>query len=139
AMGAKKDERTNQVFIIAQKEFEDIIQKIHDNDSNKEWVVRLLSSINVIKAEPIVTYFGLMENKLVTVIMAIKIPLIIVINIAVKWGRRPKTVTLFLPILKPTQSPTKAINPLIIITIDIKIRLYMSFGLLSVVHIVVSE
>ncbi|MBU1290712.1 DUF3084 domain-containing protein [bacterium] len=65
AMGAKRDERTNQVFIIAQKEFEDIIQKIHDNDSNKEWVVRLLSSINVIKAEPIVTYFGLMENKLI--------------------------------------------------------------------------
>jgi len=65
AMGAKKDERTNQVFIIAQKEFEDIVQKIHDNDSNKEWIVRLLSSINVIKGEPVVARFVLLENKLV--------------------------------------------------------------------------
>lgn len=65
AMGAKKDERTNQVFIIAQKEFEDIVQKIYDSDSNKEWIVRLLSSINVVKGEPIVAYFALLENKLV--------------------------------------------------------------------------
>ncbi|MHC2995193.1 MAG: DUF3084 domain-containing protein [Candidatus Atribacteria bacterium] len=65
AMGAKKYERTNQVFIIAQQEFEDIVQKIHDNDSNKEWIVRLLSSINVIKGEPIVAHFVLLENKLV--------------------------------------------------------------------------
>lgn len=64
---------------------------------------------------------------MVTVIMAIKIPLIIVINIAVEWGRNPKMVTLFLPILRPTQSPTKAINPLIMITVNTKIRLYMSF------------
>ena len=65
AMGAKKDERTNQVFIIAQKEFEDIIEKIHSSDIGKEWVVRLLSSINVIKGEPIVAHFSLVENKLV--------------------------------------------------------------------------
>lgn len=65
AMGAKKDERTNQVFIIAQKEFEDIVQKIHDNDSNKEWIIRLLSSINVIEGEPIVAHFVLIENNLV--------------------------------------------------------------------------
>lgn len=65
AMGAEKDERTNQVFIIAQQEFEDIVQKIHDNDSNKEWVVRLLSSINVVKGEPVVARFVLLENKLV--------------------------------------------------------------------------
>ncbi len=65
AMGAKKDERTNQVFIIAQQEFEDIVQKIHDNDSNKEWIVRLLSSINVVKGEPVVARFVLLENKLV--------------------------------------------------------------------------
>lgn len=65
AMGAKKDERTNQVFIIAQKEFEGIVQKIHDSDSNKDWIVRLLSSINVVKGEPIVARFVLLENKLV--------------------------------------------------------------------------
>jgi uncharacterized protein (DUF3084 family) len=64
-MGAKRDERTSQVFIISQKEFEDIIQKIHDNDSNKEWIVRLLSSINVVKGEPIVAHFNILENKLV--------------------------------------------------------------------------
>ncbi len=65
AMGAKKDERTNQVFIIAQQEFEDIVQKIHNNDGNKEWIVRLLSSINVVKGEPVVARFVLLENKLV--------------------------------------------------------------------------
>ncbi|MCK4309322.1 MAG: DUF3084 domain-containing protein [Candidatus Atribacteria bacterium] len=65
AMGAEKDERTNQVFIIAQQEFEDIVQKIYNNDSNKEWIVRLLSSINVVKGEPVVARFVLLENKLV--------------------------------------------------------------------------
>lgn len=65
AMGAKKNERTNQVFIIAQKEFEDIIEKIYNSDTGKEWVVRLLSSLNVIKGEPIVAHFSLTENKLV--------------------------------------------------------------------------
>lgn len=64
-MGAKRDERTSQVFIISQKEFEDIIQKIHDSDSNKEWIVRLLASINVVRGEPIVAHFALAENKLV--------------------------------------------------------------------------
>jgi len=63
AMGAKKNERTNQVFIIAQKEFEDIVQKIHDSD--KEIIVRLLSLMNVVKGEPIVAHFSLMENNLV--------------------------------------------------------------------------
>jgi uncharacterized protein (DUF3084 family) len=63
AMGAKKDEKTNQVFIISQEEFEDITQKIYGSD--KEMIVRLLSSINVIKGEPIVAHFSLLENKLV--------------------------------------------------------------------------
>src|SRR5665648_1208683 len=63
-MGAKKDEKTNQVFIISQEEFEDIAQKI--NDSDKEMIVRLLSSINVIKGEPIVAHFNLLENKSVS-------------------------------------------------------------------------
>lgn len=63
AMGAKKDERTNQVFIIAQEEFEEIAQKIYDSD--KEMIVRLLSSINVVKEEPIVAHFKTLENKLV--------------------------------------------------------------------------
>ena len=62
AMGAKKDERTNQVFIISQEEFEDITQKIYDSD--KEMIVRLLSSINVVEGEPIVTHFKILENKL---------------------------------------------------------------------------
>jgi uncharacterized protein (DUF3084 family) len=62
AMGAKKDERTNQVFIISQEEFEDITQKIYDSD--KEMIVRLLSSINVIEGEPIVAHFKILENKL---------------------------------------------------------------------------
>jgi len=62
AMGAKKDERTNQVFIIAQNEFEDITKKIYD--SGKEMIVRLLSSINVVEGEPIVAYFNILENKL---------------------------------------------------------------------------
>ena len=63
AMGAKKDERTNQVFIISQGEFEDITQKIYNSD--KEMIVRLLSSINVVKGEPIVAHFNIQENKLV--------------------------------------------------------------------------
>jgi len=62
AMGAKKDERSNQVFIIPQEEFEDIIQKISDSD--KEMIVRLLSSINVVEGEPIVARFNILENKL---------------------------------------------------------------------------
>jgi len=63
AMGAKKDERTNQVFIIAQNEFEDIAQRIYDSD--KEMIVRLLSLINVVRGEPIVAHFNILENKLV--------------------------------------------------------------------------
>jgi len=63
AIGAKKDERSNQVFIIAQGEFEDITQKIYNSD--KEMIVRLLSSINVVKGEPIVAHFNIQENKLV--------------------------------------------------------------------------
>jgi len=63
AMGAKKYERTNQVFIISQEEFEDVAQKIYD--TNKEMIVRLLSSINVVKGEPIVAHFSILENKLV--------------------------------------------------------------------------
>lgn len=65
-MGAKKDERTNQVFIIAQEEFEDVAQKTYDSD--KEMIVRLLSSINVVKGEPIVAHFKTLENKLVFII-----------------------------------------------------------------------
>jgi uncharacterized protein (DUF3084 family) len=63
AMGAKKDERTGQVFIISQEEFEDVAQKIYDSD--KEMIVRLLSSINVVEGEPIVAHFNILENKLV--------------------------------------------------------------------------
>jgi uncharacterized protein (DUF3084 family) len=62
AMGAKKDEKSNQVFIISQEEFEEITKKIQDSD--KEMIVRLLSSINVIEGEPIVAHFNILENKL---------------------------------------------------------------------------
>jgi len=65
SMGAAIDERTNQVFIIAQQNFDDIVESIHHSDSDKHWVVRLLSAINVLKGEPILAYFSLMENKLV--------------------------------------------------------------------------
>ena len=61
AMGAKKDERINRIFVISMKEFTDMVQSIYE--SNKEMVVRLLSSRNVIKGEPIVAYFALQENK----------------------------------------------------------------------------
>jgi len=63
AMGAQKNERTNQVFIISQEEYEEVVQKIDDSD--KEMIVRLLSSINVVKGEPIVAHFNLLENKLI--------------------------------------------------------------------------
>jgi uncharacterized protein (DUF3084 family) len=63
SIGAQKNERTNQVFIIAQDEFEDIVQKIYNSD--KEMIVRLLSSINVVKGEPIVAHFKILENKLI--------------------------------------------------------------------------
>ena len=63
SIGAQKNERTNQVFIISQEEYEDVVQKIYDSD--KEMIVRLLSSINVVKGEPIVAHFNLLENKLV--------------------------------------------------------------------------
>ena len=63
AMGAKKDERSNQVFIIPQQEFEDMVQKIHESDN--EMIVRILSSINVIEGEPVVAHFSLLENKLI--------------------------------------------------------------------------
>jgi len=62
-MGAKKDERTNQVFIISQEEYENMAQEIYDSD--KEMIIRLLSSINVVEGEPIVAYFNITENKLV--------------------------------------------------------------------------
>ncbi len=61
-MGAKIDERTNQALFISQEEFESITQRIYDSD--KVMIVRLLSSINVIKGEPVVAHFNLLENKL---------------------------------------------------------------------------
>ncbi len=61
AMGAGKDERINRVFIISNKKFADMVQSIYE--SNKEIVVRLFSSTNVIKGEPIAAYFAFHENK----------------------------------------------------------------------------
>ncbi len=63
--GAKLDERTNQVFIIAQQNYDNIVENIHHSDNNKYWVVRLLSAINILKGEPVLAYFSLLENKLI--------------------------------------------------------------------------
>lgn len=60
AMGAGKDERINRVFIISNKEFTDMVKSI--NKSDNEIVVRLLSSKNVIKGEPILAYFSFQEE-----------------------------------------------------------------------------
>ncbi len=65
ALGASKYEQTEQVFIIAQRDFDEVVEKISNSESSKEWVVRLLSSLNVVKGEPIVAYFTLTENRLI--------------------------------------------------------------------------
>jgi myosin heavy subunit len=90
AMGAKKDERTNQVFIISQEEFEDITQKICDSD--KEMIVRLLlfKLDEEIISEEIESLkdSGEVENKLLSLLRKVNI-------IAVKEGIIPDPKTSF--------------------------------------------
>jgi len=77
-MGAERDEESGQVLIISRKEYEDLIQKIEQSES--ELVVRLLASMNVIKGEVVLADFSTLENKLVfeqnEVVLVEKIPVI---------------------------------------------------------------
>jgi len=77
-MGAERDEESGQVLIISRKEYEDLIQKIQQSES--ELVVRLLASMNVIKGEIVLADFSTLENKLVfeqnEVVLVEKIPVI---------------------------------------------------------------
>ncbi|GAB4117647.1 MAG: DUF3084 domain-containing protein [Candidatus Caldatribacteriota bacterium] len=65
SMGAKIDERTEQVFVISQQNFDSIVENIHNSENSKSWVVRLLSAINILKGEPVLAYFTLLENRLI--------------------------------------------------------------------------
>src|SRR6056297_606869 len=77
-MGAERDEESGQVLIISRKEYEDLIQKIEQSES--ELVVRLLASMNVIKGEVVLADFSTLENKLVfeqnEVVLVEEIPVI---------------------------------------------------------------
>ncbi len=78
AMGAEPDENTGQALIISRKEFDDLIQKIHQ--SQEELIVRLLATMNVIKGEVVIANFSTLENKLVfeenEVVLVEEIPVI---------------------------------------------------------------
>jgi uncharacterized protein (DUF3084 family) len=62
-MGAEPDEKTGQVLIIPRTEYEELIKNIHQ--SEKELVVRLLASMNVIKGEVVLAEVATIENKLI--------------------------------------------------------------------------
>ncbi len=62
-MGAEPDENTDQVLIISKEEHDELIQNIHNSES--ELVVQLLASMNVIKGEVVIADFSTTENKLV--------------------------------------------------------------------------
>jgi uncharacterized protein (DUF3084 family) len=62
-MGAEPDANTGQVLIIPRTEYEELIQNIHQ--SEKELVVRLLASMNVIKGEVVLAEVSTIENKLI--------------------------------------------------------------------------
>ena len=62
-MGAEPDENTGQILIISKNEYEELVQKIHQSDT--ELVVRLLASMNVINGEVVIADFSTTENKLV--------------------------------------------------------------------------
>jgi uncharacterized protein (DUF3084 family) len=62
-MGAERDEESGQVLIISRKEYEELVQKIQQSES--ELVVRVLASMNVIKGEVVIANFSITENKLV--------------------------------------------------------------------------
>jgi uncharacterized protein (DUF3084 family) len=62
-MGAEPDENTGQALIIPRKEYEELIEKIHQSES--ELVVRLLASMNVIRGEIVLADVSVTENKLI--------------------------------------------------------------------------
>ena len=62
-MGAEPDEKTGQVLIIPRTEYEELIKNIHQ--SEKELVVRLLASMNVIKGEVVLAEVATIENKII--------------------------------------------------------------------------
>lgn len=63
AMGAKADENSGQVLIISKREYEELVQRIQQSET--ELVVRLLALMNVIKGEVVIGTFSTTENKLV--------------------------------------------------------------------------
>ena len=62
-MGAERDENSGQVLIISKNEYEELMTKILE--SQTEMVVRLVASMNAIKGETVIVDFSVMENKLV--------------------------------------------------------------------------
>lgn len=62
-MGAGVDENSGQALIIPKQEYQDLIEKIKQSES--ELVVRLLAFMNVIKGEVVIGTFVTTENKLV--------------------------------------------------------------------------
>lgn len=62
-MGAEPDENTGQVLSIPRKEYEELIDKISQSES--ELVVRLMASMNVIRGEIVLADISTLENKLV--------------------------------------------------------------------------
>ncbi len=77
-MGAEPDEVSGQVLIISQSEYDDLVQKIHQSET--ELIVRLLASMNVIRGEIVLADFSILENKLVfkenEVVLVEEIPVI---------------------------------------------------------------
>jgi uncharacterized protein (DUF3084 family) len=77
-LGAEPDEKTGQILIISKKEYDEVIEKIKQSDS--ELIVRLLAAMNVIRGEMVIANFSILENKLVfkenEVILIEEIPVI---------------------------------------------------------------
>ena len=62
-MGAEPDEETGQALIVSRREYEELINRIQQSQS--ELVVRLLAAMNVIRGEVVLADFFTIENKLV--------------------------------------------------------------------------
>jgi len=77
-LGAEPDEKTGQILIISKREYDEVVQKIQQSDS--ELIVRLLAAMNVIRGEMVLANFAILENKLVftenEIILVEEIPVI---------------------------------------------------------------
>lgn len=62
-LGAAPDEKSGQVLIVSQKEFDDTIKNI--SQRKEELIIRLIAAMNVIRGEAVIANFSLLENKLV--------------------------------------------------------------------------